>query len=105
MTAINANTNITSTVANSLSSLKLNNAAKAFVKAQRPVEEIEQEIQLQIQEDKSLIDNKSAFMEKFSPTAIEEMKKISEGMGEELTNEDIQYGLKYGRSVIADYSV
>ena len=40
-----------------------------------------------------------------SLTVIQEMKDISSSMGEKLTDEDIQYALKYGRSVIADYSV
>ncbi len=36
----------------------------------------------------------------------EEIRQFAQIAGEDnLTNEDIQYGLTYGRSVIADYSV
>lgn len=105
MTSISTNTNIASTVASSLSSLKLNTANKAFTQAKKPVEEIEKEMQLQIQEDKGLIDNKPILMSKFTTSDIKEMKEISLNIGEELTDEDIQYALRYGRSVIADYSV
>lgn len=36
----------------------------------------------------------------------EEIKKFAQSAGEEnLSNEDIQYGLTYGRSVIADYVI
>lgn len=108
MTSIN--TNIATTMANSLGSLKLNSATKAFAQAQRPVEEIEQELLSAEIEDRKLIDNKSdkdaaTALNKFSPQMLLEMKELSKEMGEELTDEDIQYGLKYGRSVIADYSV
>ncbi len=97
--------NITSTVANSLSTLKLNTAARAFSKANKPVEEIEKDLQLQLNDDKALIDNKETLMAKLMPSHIKEMKEISQNIGEELTDEDIQYALRYGRSVIADYSV
>lgn len=103
MTSINSN--IASTMANSLSSLRLNTAQKAFQTAQRPPAEVEQEILQQFQEDKGLIDNKKTLMAKLSSNEIDEMKEISSTMGEVLSDEDIQYALKYGRSVIADYSV
>lgn len=37
---------------------------------------------------------------------LEEIKEVAKVAGEEeLSNEDIQYGLTYGRSVIADYMI
>lgn len=37
---------------------------------------------------------------------LEEIKQVAKNVGEEeLSNEDIQYGLTYGRSVIADYMI
>ena len=99
------NTNITSTVANSLNSLNLHSATRSFQQAKRPVEEIEKEIQLQLNEDKALIDNPKTLMASLTPEHIREMKEVSQKIGEDLTDEDIQYALKYGRSVIADYSV
>lgn len=37
---------------------------------------------------------------------LDEIKKFAQTAGEEnLSNEDIQYGLTYGRSVIADYMI
>lgn len=101
MTSINSN--IASAMANSLNSLKLNTAQKAFQSAARPVEDIEKEMLQGVQEDKELLDNK--FISKLSNDSINEMKEISSAMGEILSNEDIQYALQYGRSVIADYSV
>jgi len=34
---------------------------------------------------------------------IEEIKQFATEMGEDLTDEDINYALRYGRSVLADY--
>ena len=101
MTQINSN--ITTAMAQSLSSLKLNTAQKAFQSASRPVDEIEQELQQGILEDRKLVDSK--VIAALSEDSINEMKEISENFGETLSNDDIQYALQYGRSVIADYSV
>jgi|GEM_PF-1315886 len=99
------NSNIASTIANSLNSLNLHIAARSFQQAQKPVEEIEKEIQLQLKEDKAIIDNPKSLMAGLTPEHIKEMKEVSQKIGEDLTDEDIQYALRYGRSVIADYSV
>ena len=99
------NSNATSAIANSINSLNLHSATRSFQQAQKPVEEIEQEIQLQLKEDKGLIDNPKSLMANLTPDHIREMKEVSQNIGENLTDEDIQYALKYGRSVIADYSV
>lgn len=37
---------------------------------------------------------------------IDEIKQVAQNVGEaNLSNEDIQYGITYGRSVIADYTI
>ena len=37
---------------------------------------------------------------------IDEIKQVAQNVGESnLSNEDIQYGITYGRSVIADYMI
>lgn len=42
----------------------------------------------------------------FKNQDLEEIRTMAKIVGEEdLSNDDIQYGLTYGRSVIADYSV
>lgn len=63
----------------------------------------------QIQEDKSpdisdgLEINDSNILENQN---LDEIKKFAQIAGEEnLSNEDIQYGVTYGRSVIADYVI
>ena len=97
MTSINSN--IATTMANSINSLKLSTATKAFQNASKPVEK-PQDI---FEEDKKLIDNK--LFQKLPTEIIDEMKEISLRAGEILSDDDIQYALQYGRSVIADYSV
>ena len=101
MTAINSN--IAATMANSLSTLKLSGAQKAFQSAARPVEEIERELMHGVAEDRKFLDGKA--IAGLSTDSINEMKEISLSLGETLSDEDIQYALQYGRSVIADYSV
>ena len=40
----------------------------------------------------------------FKGVDIDDIKKSAQSIGEEITEEDIKYGLTYGRSVLADYS-
>lgn len=40
----------------------------------------------------------------FKGVDIDDIKKSAREIGEEITEEDIKYGLTYGRSVLADYS-
>ncbi len=40
----------------------------------------------------------------FKGIDIDDIKKSAQSIGEEITDEDIKYGLTYGRSVLADYS-
>ncbi len=40
----------------------------------------------------------------FKGIDVDDIKKSAQSIGEEITDEDIKYGLTYGRSVLADYS-
>ena len=95
---INNNTNITNAVASSLSKLNLNSASRQ----QKPqTQETVQPIVDIKEEDSKLIDTKKIQ----NSIDVAEIQKYANYMGENLTIEDINYGLMYGRSVIADYSV
>lgn len=60
-----------------------------------------QEIQPQDtkEEDIKLIQN-----DLFKNVDVEDIRKYASQIGENITDEDINYGLTYGRSVLADYS-
>lgn len=101
-------TNISSQIASSISKLNLNAANKAFEvqKSEENTPNIElQEIK---KDDIQLIDEKKVqkTVEKTGAAAInvEEIQKYANSMGENLSIDDINYGLMYGRSVIADFS-
>ncbi len=51
------------------------------------------------QDDIKLIQN-----DIFKNVDIEDIKNSAKSIGEEISEEDIKYGLTYGRSVLADYS-
>ncbi len=95
---INNNTNITNAVASSLSKLNLSGVSRQ----QKPqTQEIAQPTVDIKEEDSKLIDAKKIQ----NSIDVAEIQKYANYMGENLTIEDINYGLMYGRSVIADYSV
>ena len=72
------------------------NAVNAFKAIQSPVkQEMVQDVSegLDINEN-SILENQN----------LEEIKQFAKNAGEEnISNEDIKYGITYGRSVIADY--
>lgn len=76
--------------------IKMFNAVNAFKSAQAPAQqEVMQEVSegLNINED-TILKNQN----------LEEIKQLAKTVGEEnISDEDIKYGLTYGRSVIADY--
>lgn len=76
--------------------IRMFNAVNAFKAAQAPVkEDTMQDVSegLEISED-SLLKNQN----------LEEIKQFAKTAGEEnISDEDIKYGITYGRSVIADY--
>ena len=93
---INNNTNITNAVASSLSKLNLSGVSRQ----QKTQETVQPTVDIK-EEDSKLIDTKKIQ----NSIDVAEIQKYANYMGENLTIEDINYGLMYGRSVIADYSV
>ena len=99
------NSNISSQIVNSISKLNITTATRAF----REVEEAKNTPNIELQnikkDDIQLIDEG-----KIQETAqnnginVEEIQKYASSMGEKLSIDDINYGLMYGRSVIADFS-
>jgi len=104
---IQDNTNISSQVANSISRLNLNIAQNAF-----NVEKNQKNDQAKIplnedfkEQDKALIDKNTVRKNTKNPIDVAEIQKYAQDIGENITIDDINYALMYGRSVIADYSV
>ena len=93
------NANLTNTVAASISKLNLNTAHRAF-EAQKP--EKEEQITEIIEEQNE--QPQISMVEKMA-VDVEDIQKYAKYMGENLSIDDINYGLMYGRSVIADYSI
>lgn len=83
---------------NNINPIQMMNALGAF----RATEQIKEANSVPETSDGIDINDKSIL--KNQDTA--EIKQFAQIAGEDnLTNEDIQYGLTYGRSVIADYSI
>lgn len=91
--------NISVLTASRLSKLNLNTAAKAFQQAKDELknDNFEEEIK---KEDINLIEETKIN----NKVDVEDIQKYANYMGENLSIDDINYGLMYGRSVIADYS-
>lgn len=98
---INNNSNITSSVISSISKLKLNSAKRAFEATKEEKEDSKPIVEEIKKEDISLTDKKA--LQK-NPVDIADIQKYADCMGEKLSIDDINYGLMYGRSVIADFS-
>jgi len=90
------NANVTNTVAASISKLNLNTIRKNL-EAKTPNKQEEA-----IEEKTEKIPSANT---KELNIDVEDIKKYAKYMGENLSIDDINYGLMYGRSVIADYSV
>ena len=103
MTSIGSN--ISLQIANNINGLKLQSARNTYTSAMKPKATEEEYIYNEVKKPTENLASTSPIYSKFSQFQIKEMKEISSSMGENLTDEDIQYALKYGRSVIADYSV
>lgn len=83
-----------------VSALMRHSATARFKEASKPVEEVAQELDLEETKQKELALNVRA---RYSQE-IDKIKEFAKSIGEDLTDEDICYALKYGRSVLADYS-
>lgn len=76
------------------SRINLNTANRAFEASKKtPCEQTDFK-----EEDIALMEKPKAKVD------VEDIQKYADYMGEKLTIEDINYGLMYGRSVIADFS-
>lgn len=102
---INNNTNISTQIANSISKLNLNTAKRTF-EAQKSQENTSNiELQSIKKDDISLIDEQKVQQNaRSNGINVEEIQKYANSIGENLSIDDINYGLMYGRSVVADFS-
>ena len=92
---INNDTNISSLISHSISKLNLN------------TKKIEQP-KIQASKNDEFKGKESVVVEnnaKIKKVDVEDIQKYAASIGETLSTEDINYGLIYGRSVIADYSI
>lgn len=105
---ITNNTDISSRIASSISKLNLNTAKSAFEAQKSEKNTPNIELQDVKKSDIQLIeDNKVQNVAKKSSNNginVKEIQQYAQLMGENLSIDDINYGLMYGRSVIADFS-
>ncbi|MBR1618153.1 hypothetical protein IJ670_08390, partial [bacterium] len=96
---INTTNNISNQVMNSLSRLNLNTAKKAFDEDKKTNEKTSQNpLELEVEPEKPKT------TQPLKPSIdVEDIQKYANYMGENLSIDDINYALTYGRSVIADY--
>lgn len=99
---ISNNSAISSQIANSISKLNLNTAKRAFEVPKEDKNTPNIELQEVKKDDIQLIEERKA---KNNGINVEEIQQYANSMGESLTLDDINYGLMYGRSVIADFCV
>ena len=99
---IDNNTNISSLVSKSLSGLNLNTLNRSYKAGEK--EEKNDNINTDELEKESVQEDNTVTSVIKGNVDVEEIQKYASIMGEELSIEDINYGLKYGRSVIADYN-
>lgn len=97
---INNDTNISSLISNSISKLNLN-TKQAPLPQKSEVATENKSISDFKNEDTSLIED-NQITDKID---VKDIQKYASSVGESLSIDDINYGLTYGRSVIADYSV
>ena len=97
---INNNTNVSSLISSSISKLNLNAANKTSLNSKNETNEKDKNVEDFKQQDIALIEENNVK----NKIDVDEIQKYAEIMGEKLTVEDINYGIMYGRSVIADYS-
>jgi len=96
---IKNDTNISNLISNSISKLNLN--TKVRTSEQTKTQDVQKQTNDFEVEDRAFVENNK----KTNGIDVKEIQKYAQIMGEELTVEDINYGLMYGRSVIADYTV
>lgn len=103
---INNSINISSQISTSLSKLNLTTAKRAFEVQSDDKNSSEVELQSVKKSDIELIDDKiinKKAQKNNNAIDVQEIQKYASYMGENLSIDDINYGLMYGRSVIADF--
>ncbi len=92
--------NIAASSAQQISRINLNTATRAFEASKASKNDETAQVEDFKQEDINLMETR-----KTRPAInVAEIQQYASSMGETLTIDDINYGLMYGRSVIADYS-
>ena len=106
---ISNNANISSQIANSISKLNLNTARRVAEVQNNSENTPNIELQEIKKDDIQLIDEgkiqKTAKKSNNNGIDVAEIQQYANSMGESLSIDDINYGLMYGRSVIADFCV
>ena len=102
---INNTSNISSQIANSISKLNLNTARRAFSVQNNEENTSNAELQNIKNDDIQLVNNQEIAKKSANTIDVADIQKYANYMGESLSIDDINYGLMYGRSVIADFSV
>ena len=106
---ISNNTNISAQIATSISKLNLNTARRAFEVQKEEENTPNIELHEAKKDDIQLIDEgkiqETVKKSKSNGIDVAEIQKYANSMGETLSIDDINYGLMYGRSVIADFCV
>ena len=106
---ISNNTNISAQIATSISKLNLNTARRAFEVQKEEENTPNIELQEVKKDDIQLIDEgkiqQTVKKSNNNGINVAEIQMYANSMGESLSIDDINYGLMYGRSVIADFCV
>ena len=87
-----------------ISSLQMLRAQNAFAQAKKAPEK--QEVVPQVEEEKEIISSikSSTPLERLQDKIIDEIRGDLTSINDEITDEDIRYGLTFGRSVLIDCS-
>ena len=87
-----------------ISSLQMLRAQNAFAQAKKAPEK--QEVVPQVEEEKESISSikSSTPLERLQDKIIDEIRGDLTSINDEITDEDIRYGLTFGRSVLIDCS-
>ncbi len=91
---------MTSPITSNVNSIQFLNAQNAFKSSVAQ----KKESQPEISENVGLPEADNSVLKKYNLDEIKKYAQFSENESE-LSNEDIKYGITYGRSVIVDYSI
>ncbi len=96
---ISENTNVSGLIASSISKLNLNSVKKPNINFGNEKPQTKENLIPKIkEEEKNLVEEKPR-----KTVDVEDIQKYAKMVGENISVDDINYGIMYGRSVIADY--